>query len=288
MRADDWHLTDDVNEFLARAGDFLCSRPALHTMHLTVTDKLRTRGTGEYDGALPLFGRLEHAGEVHAAFYRLPSRGLSITPLTFEQADTLATRLHALGHVFPSATAQHATAAAFAEAWRQRTGATATPRVALHLYRLGTLTPPQPAPAGHGRPAGEQDHEHLMQWCRELAADLKETVTINADSWVGTRFAEKRFTYWEIPDGTPVSMAGANPMVGGQVRIDPVYTPAHQRRRGYAAAVTAEVSRAALTAGATDVVLFTNAANPTSNALYQRIGYRPVADFATYGFACAA
>jgi predicted GNAT family acetyltransferase len=48
--------------------------------------------------------------------------------------------------------------------------------------------------------------------------------------------------------------------------------------------VTAEVSHAAQTAGATDVVLFTNAANPTSNALYQRIGYRPIADFATLGF----
>jgi predicted GNAT family acetyltransferase len=187
--------------------------------------------------------RHEHTGEVHAAFYRLPSRGLSITPLTFEQADTLATRLHALGHVIPSVTAEQSTAAAFAEAWQPHTGATATPRVALHLYRLGTLTPPQPAPAGQGRPAGEQDHQHLMQWCRELAADLEEAVTINADTWAGTRFAEKRYTYWETPHGTPVSMAGVNPMVGGQVRINPVHTPAHQRGRGYATAVTAEAAR---------------------------------------------
>ena len=45
------------------------------------------------------------------------------------------------------------------------------------------------------------------------------------------------------------------------------------------------MSRAALAAGATDVVLFTNAADPTSNALYQRIGYRPIADWAVYDFA---
>lgn len=38
MRPDDWHLTDDVDDFLARAGDFLRSRPDLHTMPLTVTD----------------------------------------------------------------------------------------------------------------------------------------------------------------------------------------------------------------------------------------------------------
>jgi predicted GNAT family acetyltransferase len=74
-------------------------------------------------------------------------------------------------------------------------------------------------------------------------------------------------------------------MVAGMVRVDPVYTPAHLRGRGYAGAVTVEVSRAALTAGATDVVLYANPANPTSNALYQRLGYVPIADFVVYGFA---
>jgi hypothetical protein len=40
----------------------------------------------------------------------------------------------------------------------------------MHLYRLETLTPPKPHPDGRSRPVGEQDHEHLMRWCRELAA----------------------------------------------------------------------------------------------------------------------
>lgn len=132
---------------------------------------------------------------------------------------------------------------------------------------------------------GEDEHEHLMQWCRELAKDLKEDVTINADTWAGTRFGEKRYTYWETPDGTPVSMAGVNPMVAGHVRVDPVYTPAHLRGHGYAGAVTVEVGRAALAAGATDVVLYADPANPTSNALYQRIGYRKIADWGVYDFA---
>nr|WP_323371102.1 GNAT family N-acetyltransferase [Streptomyces katsurahamanus] len=77
-------------------------------------------------------------------------------------------------------------------------------------------------------------------------------------------------------------------MVAGIVRVHSVYTPAHLRGRGYAAAVTVEVSRAALAAGAKEVMLFTNAANPTSNALYRRIGYVPVSDFATYDFSYAA
>ncbi|MET9735760.1 GNAT family N-acetyltransferase [Streptomyces sp. NPDC006458] len=285
MRPDDCHLTEDLDDFLAGAGAFLRSRPALHTTQLTTTEKMRTEGTRAYGPGPVLFGRLERAGEVNAAFYRLPGRGLSVTALTPEQADTLAARLLALGHTVPYVSADHDTAVAFAEAWQRHTGVTTSLRVRLCLHRLGTLTPQEPFPEGQGRRLGDQDHEHLMRWCREFASDVGETVTIDADSWSGTRFAEKRYTFWETPDGTPVSMAGVNPMVGGQIRVDPVYTPAHLRGRGYAGAVTVEVSRAALAAGATDVVLFTNAANPTSNALYRRLGYVPIAYFAVYDFA---
>jgi predicted GNAT family acetyltransferase len=62
------------------------------------------------------------------------------------------------------------------------------------------------------------------------------------------------------------------------VRVAPVYTPPEHRRRSYGGAVTAAVSRAALDGGATDVVLYTDLANPTSNSVYQRLGYRPVHD----------
>ncbi|WP_407547778.1 GNAT family N-acetyltransferase [Streptomyces sp. Pv4-95] len=288
MRPDDWHLTEDVDDFLARAGDFLRARPAPHIMPLTVAERLRTRGAAAYGARAPVFGRLERAGEVHATFHRLPSRGLGLTPLTPEQADALAVHLAALGHRLPYVSADHGTATAFAEAWQRHTGATPTPGVRLCLYRLGTLTPPDPFPAGRGRLVGEQDREQLMQWCREFAADVGEAVSMDdADSWAGTRFADKRYTFWEIADGTPVSMAGVNPMVAGMVQVDPVHTPAHLRGRGYAGAVSVEVSRAALAAGAKEVVLFADAANATSNALYRRIGYTLVTDWAVYDFAYA-
>ncbi|MFC4505948.1 MULTISPECIES: GNAT family N-acetyltransferase [Streptomyces] len=285
MRSDAWHLTNDIDDFLARAGDFLRSRPALHNTPLTVIEKWRTR-PGAFTPGTVLFGRLESEGETQAIFYRPPTRRLTLTPLSPERADALAAQLTGLGHILTGVTADHDTATAFAEAWQKHTDATAMLRVRMHLYRLGTLTSAEPPPEGRGRIVGRQDHEHLMRWCRELAADLGESVTIDAASWADTRFAEKSYIFWETPDGTPVSMAGVNPMVAGMVRVDPVYTPAHLRGRGYAAAVTAEVSRAALASGAKEVVLFTDAGNPTSNALYQRLGYRRVADWAPYDFAC--
>jgi predicted GNAT family acetyltransferase len=73
-------------------------------------------------------------------------------------------------------------------------------------------------------------------------------------------------------------MAGASRLIARSVRVAPVYTPPGLRGHGYAGAATAAVSQAALDAGADEVLLFTDLANPTSNALYQRLGYRPVDD----------
>jgi predicted GNAT family acetyltransferase len=73
-------------------------------------------------------------------------------------------------------------------------------------------------------------------------------------------------------------MAGRTPGVAGAARVQAVYTPAGHRRRGYGAAVTAAATERALAAGAEHVVLFTDLANPTSNGVYRRIGYRPVED----------
>ncbi len=126
---------------------------------------------------------------------------------------------------------------------------------------------------------GEQDRADVIRWCGEFAAAVGETV----GSWAGSRFADKHFTFWETEG--PVAMAGSTSMVAGMVRVDPVYTPARFRGRGYGGAVTVEVSRAALDAGATDVVLFTDPANVTSNALYRRLGYVPIAGFTGYDFA---
>ncbi|MGP4084232.1 GNAT family N-acetyltransferase [Streptomyces sp. KR55] len=291
MLPDDWQLTKDIDDFLSQAGDFLRSLPALHNMSLTDIEKTRTRAADSHGADDTVFGRLEAGGEVRAIFYRTPRGRLGLTPLSAEQADTLAAHLAGLGHFPSNVIADHDTATAFAETWQRHTGAAPTPFWRTHLYRLGALTPPQPRPEGQGRAASEKDHEQVVRWCREFCVDVEETVsieTIDAGSWADSRFADRHFTFWETPDGTPTSMAAATSMVGGVVRVDPVYTPARLRGHGYAGAVTVEVSRAALAAGATDVVLFTDPANPTSNALYQRIGYVHVADFSGYKFSYGA
>ncbi|MFI9770787.1 GNAT family N-acetyltransferase [Streptomyces sp. NPDC052415] len=287
MRPYDWHLTEDIDEFLAHAGDFLRSRPALHNTPLTDMAKLRLRAADAPGAETTVFGRLESEGEVRAVFYRTPRGRLTLTPLTAEQAATLAPRLAALGISPSDVIADHDTATAFAESWHRHTGAEPVPFWRTHLYRLGTLTPPQPPPAGRGRATDEKDRRQVVRWCREFCVEVGEQSSldlIDAGSWEASRFGDRHFTFWETPDGTPASMAAATSMAARMVRVDPVYTPAPLRGRGYAGAVTAEVSRAALAAGATDVVLYADPANPTSNAVYRRLGYVHLTDFTGYRF----
>ena len=94
------------------------------------------------------------------------------------------------------------------------------------------------------------------------------------DEMVARRVAAGLLLLWE-DGGQPVALAGFSRPSAGVSRIGPVYTPPDARRRGYGTAVTAAATRAALDLGAADVVLYTDLANPTSNSIYQRIGYRP-------------
>lgn len=79
-------------------------------------------------------------------------------------------------------------------------------------------------------------------------------------------------------------MAGAGGRTPNGIRISAVYTPPDLRCRGYASALTAAVSQDQLNRGRRFCFLFTDLANPTSNKIYQEIGYRPVCDYDLYRF----
>ncbi|MFF5013696.1 GNAT family N-acetyltransferase [Streptomyces sp. NPDC001165] len=285
MHSAAWHLTEDLDDFLSRAGDFLRSRPALHTVPLTVTDALRRRGLHAYGDQAPLFGTLGEAEcGVRAVLVHTPPHRVYLTQLTPEDAEGLADRLAGLGYPMPGVCAERDTAAAVAEAWQRRTGATGKLQERQRLYRLGELTVPKPVPEGRARVAGAGDRELMMCWHVEFVEAAGLLGVQDPAAWADARLTYGGITLWETLDGTPVSMAGATPEIAGQVRVTPVYTPVALRGRGYAGAVTAAVSRAALERGAAEVLLFTDLANPTSNGLYQRIGYQGVADFAVWEF----
>lgn len=78
--------------------------------------------------------------------------------------------------------------------------------------------------------------------------------------------------------GRPVSMAGYTRELKTAVGVAFVYTPPYLRGNGYATSIVAQLSQMALDKGFTRCVLYTDLKNPTSNSIYQKIGYKPVRD----------
>lgn len=263
-----WHATSDIGEFEGAAGEFLHTDPVRNTVLLTVLASLRTSGLTTYGDAPPYFGWYGDS-EVQAAFLRTPPMPAILTDAPERAVQALVEVLDGVPGLSGPADAMRG----FAEAWYAATGRPARAVSDRRLFRLAELTPPQPAPPGGARLATAADRGLLIEWFAAFGADVGEP-PIDPARAADRRLANGDLLLWEV-DGVPVSLAGATAPIAGVIRVAPVYTPAPLRGRGYAGAATAAVSRRGLDAGH-QVILFTDLANPTSNALYQRLGYRPI------------
>jgi RimJ/RimL family protein N-acetyltransferase len=277
-----WTLSEDLGDFVAAAGDFLRSSPVRHTIQLAAVETLHARGLRAFGDAAPLFGWWRPAGgAADGAFMQTPPFPALLTRLPAGTIPALATAIADRGRVLPGVNAEQGAAEAFAAAWGERTGAAARLLRHSRLFRLAEFTPPAPPP-GAARVAAAADAALLEAWFAAFQVEVGDAPR-NSAAAVKDRLGYGGLTLWEA-DGTQVSLAGATRAAAGMVRVGPVYTPPAHRGKGYGGAVTAAVTRAALDGGAEQVVLFTDLANPTSNALYPRIGYRPVEDRVMLGF----
>jgi GNAT superfamily N-acetyltransferase len=278
-----WSMTADLDEFLAAAAPFLHTDAAANTVPLSIADSLRSRGPHAFGDADPLFGWwCSPGGTVTGALVQTPPHPALLTDTPDEAVKALAETLAAGNRPLSGVNALQRTADLFAAEWHRHTGRTAEVHRRMRLHRLGELTPPDPIAPGAPRVGGPADRELLVDWHRAFADEIGEP-SVNVDEFVDDRISHNGLTLWEV-DSAPVSMAGVTRPVAGVVRVASVYTPVELRGRGYASAVTAAVSQAVRDAGAAEVVLFTDLANPTSNAIYRRLGYRPVGDRVVLSF----
>jgi predicted GNAT family acetyltransferase len=262
-----WHETEDVEQFLAAAGDLLFHEPGVHTITLTVCENVRSRPDGTrfawwQEGSGEVTGCVSHTAPYPVVLAVVPEHAI----------EALVSLWHIDAVNAPTALAAHVAALA-----ARRSGRTARLKTAERLYRLGELTP-RNAP-GAARVADEGDLELLVAWFEAFIAEAG-TIPQDAEKAVRDRLAYQGCVLWE--DGQPVAMAAHTRKAFQGTRIGPVYTPPEHRNRGYGGAVTAAASQQALDRGAWEVVLFTDLTNPTSNALYPRLGYEAVTDRAVF------
>ncbi|MDE2868745.1 MAG: GNAT family N-acetyltransferase [Chloroflexota bacterium] len=126
------------------------------------------------------------------------------------------------------------------------------------------------------------DMEPLAQWADALNTELRSEDPPPGEQSVRRRIGLGRMYVWD--NGGPVSMAACDGPTPRGIRINFVYTPPEHRARGYASACVADLSQLLLDEGRRFCALFTDLANPVSNRLYARLGYRPICDFDEYIF----
>jgi hypothetical protein len=271
------------SDFLATAGAYLQAREAEHNLILGIAGWLQDE-PGPANDAPPLLATVTDRMRVVAAAVRTPPRNLVLSevdePVAVEAlADGLA------GEELPGVVGPPEAVQAFAERWTERTGDGWEVQLQERIFRLRRVVAPRPT-RGIVRPAAVSDRDLVVEWIvafeREAlpehspAEQVAETVD---DSLAGVG---RRIFLWE--DAEPVSLVGVGGATPNGIRIGPVYTPPRFRGHGYASALTATVSQAMLDEGRRFCFLYTDLANPTSNKIYQAIGYKPVTDALMVGF----
>ncbi|MCX6401975.1 MAG: GNAT family N-acetyltransferase [Propionibacteriales bacterium] len=283
-------FTDDASAFLARAGAHLGLEPVTGTVVSTTAQRFADAGVPT-DLPYAWFavvtgptGDIEGVAMRTAPFPPYPPYVLGMSEDAAQALGlAMAARGEEVGGINGLRPASDTVAAILAaEAGRDL-------RVSMHsrLHELGTLTPPAAPVAGNLRAVRRDEAGLALEWIRQFFRDANVQAGRAPDDGhdadhfsledIQRKLDEGVLHFWVDDEDRPLHLTGWNPPAYGVARIGPVFTPEEHRGRGFASAAVAEVS-GALLANGNRVILFTDQANPTSNAIYAALGYEPVAD----------
>jgi predicted GNAT family acetyltransferase len=271
------HVTSDPTEARSWFAGLVDREPQALSVVASVTARVLHDPTA-HPGAR--WWALHDGTDVVAAFMHTPPHPLHVALATPEDARTLAVALAGQREELPGVGGLRVAAEAFAEAWSRHTGSPARTTMEVGRFVLpGRAAVPFEVPGGFRR-ATPADLPVVDVWHQDFVDAIEgggraaTPLDLNVD--------EGRVWLW-VDGGEPVSMAYASPASGGVTRVSGVWTPPALRGRGYASGVVAALSNERVDAGEA-CMLFTDLANPTSNAIYQAMGYRRVGDAVTIAF----
>jgi hypothetical protein len=278
---------DDAAAFLAEAEPLLLADEARHNLILGIAGTIRD--SPDHYPARSLWLVRDEDGVAAAALRTRPYNLILAAP---RSEDALASLARDIAEDLPGVVGAEPEVVAFADLWSQQTHLRARTTMRQGIYALEQVGP-LPAVPGSARVATEGDRELAVRWSVAFAAEALHEGGPGADraeEMVDYRlsFPTSGILLWE-DGGELVSLAGWGGPTPNGIRIGPVYTPPGLRGRGYATALTAELSQRLLDGRLFEgrrrfCFLYTDLANPTSNAIYERIGYRRVAESAEIVF----
>jgi drug/metabolite transporter (DMT)-like permease/predicted GNAT family acetyltransferase len=272
---------DDIDDFEAHALDFLSAREAEHNLFLGICSQIRARQYRD-----PYLVTVEDGERIVAAAFRTPPFPLGLSQIDASGAvELIAEHAHETFGTLPGFHGPKVDAGIFAELWSRLSGQRAQLKMEQRIYEAAKVHAPEKVP-GTFRPADENDRATLINFLEHFTADTGAPAMLSGDDWVDLRLAQDaRAGVWLWEDGgRTVSMAGYSGPTPHGIRVNAVYTPPELRGRGYASACVAALTKMLLDTGRRFCFLYTDLSNPTSNSIYQRIGYRPISDVDEYQF----
>jgi GNAT superfamily N-acetyltransferase len=284
---------DDPVAFLDVAADHLAEQPVLSTVVSGVANRTASdlaAGVPWPEGVPRWFAAVIDGDEVTGAAMRTARFGAYpafLLPMPDQAALLLARTLIERDEPLAAANGALPAVRIFCDEMAAHSGGTTTIGQHTRLFELGELMDPGPV-EGRLRPATVDEQGLVSSWYDAFMADADE----QAGREPGTspheslspedmrrRIESGRTFVWEDESEQPVHLTAASQPSYGVSRIGPVYTPREHRGRGYASAAVAQVSKLLRDSGER-ACLFTDQANPTSNKIYEAIGYRRVVDMA--------
>jgi GNAT superfamily N-acetyltransferase len=283
---------DDPAEFLDVAGAHLAEEPVLSTVMAGVASRIRDQraaGASWPDGVPCWFAAFVDRGNVVATAMRTAPFGeypAYLMPMSDDAAVLLARTLLDRDEPVLGANGALPAVQVFCEEMAGATGKRTTVGQHTRLFELGQLKEPRVTP-GRLRPARVAEQDLVTSWYDAFMADADQQAGRAPGSSphesptpdeMRRRIEAGQIFIWEV-EGVPLHVTAATQPAFGVSRIGPVFTPAEHRGHGYASRAVYEVSRLLVERGVR-ACLFTDQANPTSNKIYEALGYERLVDMA--------
>ncbi|MEO8740679.1 MAG: GNAT family N-acetyltransferase [Casimicrobiaceae bacterium] len=265
---------DEPGRFLAAAATFLRTSEVENSVIVLPAERMVASPQDDDVGCY--WATVSAHGVVVAAAFHASVGGVLITSSPAWACTLIAADIAARARTPNSVVGPLGSCEGFARAWREHTGQAHALRFHLRHFEL-TQPPPIFVASGSARLPRECEEERLVNWTLAFVAEIElPEPPEHTRRRALTRIGRGQVRIWD--DAGPVAYAGYGADASDTVRIAPVYTPPEFRGKGYASALVADLSRELFARGKRAIFLTTDVANPTSNSIYQRIGYRPVAD----------
>lgn len=279
-------------ELLSSAQEFLSRTYSLRASDAFRTNILGSVASAVADGSLTYddyrwWVACDEHGQVVGAAMRTAPHGMVLSPMPDHAIRELAKEVSVHDDALPSVSGPRVVVENFIEQYSNTASVGSSRKSEIEeehlLYALGELS--LPSVQGEMIAADLADFDFILGWYFNFAHDTGVFMP-NPEGSIHAGLGRASYRFWVV-NGEKVSMAGHAPLVetptGSVARIGPVYTPPTQRRNGYAGGLTAALSNELLARGA-KVMLYTDAKNPTSNSIYQKIGFEMIDENALFTF----